>query len=153
MECENNNNDPINREIINQYDTLQKIATELRFANYSNDEGSIICNPAFIKLEELAKAEQGEHQSPARHEVEHPDRRTPDEPFHIEADIYDTGDYATLLVIPSSESFIVVGDNEHLATLVNTCEGPPCWEQTEGSLDDDVVELIGQQITGYIDAL
>jgi hypothetical protein len=153
MECENNNNDPINREIINQYDTLQKIVAELRFANFSNDEGSIICNPAFIKLEEMAKAQQGEHQNAIPEEVEHTEKRMPEEPFHIEADIYDTGDYATLLVIPSADTFIVVDNNEHLVTLVNTCPGQACWEQLEGGLDDDLVELIGQQISAYVEAL
>jgi hypothetical protein len=77
----------------------------------------------------------------------------PEEPFHIEANIYDTGDYATLLVIPSAETFIVVDNNEHLATLVNTCQGQASWEQLEGGLDDDLVELVGQQISAFVEAL
>jgi len=37
-----------------------QIFTELRFANYNNDEGAIVCNPTFIKLKELANAQQGD---------------------------------------------------------------------------------------------
>jgi hypothetical protein len=74
----------------------------------------------------------------------------PQEAFHIELDLYDTGDYSNVLVIPCNENYIVVGGNEHLCTMVKTCDEPECWEQTEGGLDDEVVEKLSQAINSYI---
>jgi hypothetical protein len=77
----------------------------------------------------------------------------PEESFHIELDLYETGDYSNLLVIPCNDNYIVVSNNEHLCTMVKTCDEPECWEQTEGSLDDDMVEKLGIAISGYISQL
>lgn len=145
MECGPQDKDPISREIANQFDTLQKVVDELAISNYTNDEGLLICNPAFLKLTELAKAEQPEQPLIISNEPRYEDEQIVDEPFHIEADIYNSGDYAYLLVIPSGGQYIVVGDNEHLSTLVKTCEEPECWDQIDGSLDDEVVELLGKE--------
>lgn len=70
----------------------------------------------------------------------------PEEPFHIEVDIYDTGDYARLLVVPCDTKFIIVANDEHLCTVVKTCDEPECWVQEDGSLDDEVIEKIGLAI-------
>jgi hypothetical protein len=74
----------------------------------------------------------------------------PEESFHIEIDLYDTGDYANLLVVPCNSTYIIVGNNEHLATVVKTCDEPECWEQEDGSLDEEVIEKLGAAISGYI---
>ncbi len=68
--------------------------------------------------------------------------------FHIEVDFYDTGELADMLVIPYSGAYIVVYNNEHLCTLIRTCDEIECWEQQDGTLDDDLVERIGAGIQG-----
>lgn len=77
------------------------------------------------------------------------EEKLPDEPFHIEADIYDTGDYARLLVVPCDGKFTVVHNDEHLCTLVKSCQEPECWEQEEGNLDEELVERVGVAIQQY----
>lgn len=139
MKCEENNSDRVIQEIADQFNTLQKIVDELWLGNYSNDEGTLDCNAAFLKLEQLAKVEQPAVLPVASDDLLYEDKQSVDEPFHIEADIYDTGDYANLLVIPSSGTYIVVGNDEHLATLVKNCDDSECWDQVEGSLDEEVV--------------
>ncbi len=74
----------------------------------------------------------------------------PVESFHIEIDLYETGDYANLLIVPCNGEFIVVSGNEHLCTLVKTCDEPECWEQQDGTLDEEITEKIGNAISGYI---
>ncbi|WP_342647816.1 hypothetical protein [Mucilaginibacter sp. CSA2-8R] len=66
--------------------------------------------------------------------------------FHIEVDFYDTGELSSMLVIPCNEAYIVVSNNEHLCTLVHTCKEVECWEQQDGTLDDELVERIGTGI-------
>jgi hypothetical protein len=86
-------------------------------------------------------------------DFEFEDKEQPQEAFHIELDLYDGGDYSNLLVIPCNEAFIIVGGNEHLCTLVKTCDDPECWEQQDGSLEEEMVEKLGIAISGYINAL
>jgi len=74
----------------------------------------------------------------------------PEEAFHIELDLYEIGEYSNLLVIPCAELFIVVLNNEHLCTLIKTCQTPECWEQQDGGLEDDMVEKLGGSISGYL---
>jgi hypothetical protein len=73
----------------------------------------------------------------------------PEESFNIEIDLYDTGDYVNLLVVPCNSTYIIVANNEHLSTLAKTCDEPECWEQQDGSLDEEVVEKLGAAISGY----
>ncbi|RCH54016.1 hypothetical protein DJ568_14100 [Mucilaginibacter hurinus] len=73
----------------------------------------------------------------------------PQEPFHIEVDLYDTGDYSNVLVVPCNETYVIVANNQHLCTLVKTCDEPECWEQQDGTLDEEIVEKIGSTISGY----
>jgi hypothetical protein len=77
----------------------------------------------------------------------------PEEAFHIEIDLYETGDYSNLLVVPCNDTYIVVTGDEHLCTLQKTCDEPECWEQTDGLIEDDLVERIGLAISGYISQL
>lgn len=150
MKGEKNNNDPVIQEIADQFDTLQKIVDELRLGKYSNDEGPLDSNAAFLKLEQLARAEEPADLPMESNDLLYEDDQSADEPFHIEADIYDSGDYANLLVIPSAGTYIVVGNDEHLATLVKSCEDSECWDQVEGSLDEEIVEMLGNEISNYI---
>lgn len=78
---------------------------------------------------------------------------TPQEAFHIEVDLYDTGDYVNLLVIPCNDTYILVAGDEHLGTLAKTCDEPECWEQQEGTLDEDAIEKIGHSINDFINSL
>ena len=71
-----------------------------------------------------------------------------EEAFHIEVDFYDTGDLTSLLVIPCNDTYIVVSNNEHLCTLTHTCKEVDCWEQQDGTLDDELVERVGAAIQG-----
>lgn len=80
-------------------------------------------------------------------------RPVPEEAFHIEVDLYDAGEYSTLLIVPCNDSFIVTANNEHLCTLIHTCKEVECWEQQEGGLDEELVEKIGAAINGYLDSL
>ncbi|MCJ8209162.1 hypothetical protein MUY27_05545 [Mucilaginibacter sp. RS28] len=82
-------------------------------------------------------------------EFENEPGEAPEESFHIEVDLYDTGDYVNMLVVPCTDQYIVVSGNEHLGTLAKTCDEPECWEQQEGALDDEVVEKIGAAISSY----
>ena len=75
--------------------------------------------------------------------------QTPDTPFNIEVDLFETGDFSRLLVVPCGESFVVIHQDEHLCTLVHTCKDVECWEQEDGSLDDELVERIGLAISQY----
>ena len=75
--------------------------------------------------------------------------QTPDTPYYIEVDLFETGDLSRLLVVPCSESFTVIHNDEHLCTLVHTCKEVECWEQEDGSLDDELVERIGLAIAQY----
>lgn len=70
-------------------------------------------------------------------------------PFHIEVDLYETGDYSRLLVVPCNERFVIVHNDEHLCTLTHTCEDPDCWEQEDGMLDEEMVEKVGAAIKSY----
>lgn len=77
----------------------------------------------------------------------------PEEAFHIEVDLYETGDYSRLLVVPCNDTYIVVSGDEHLCTLQKTCDEPECWEQTDGTIEDELVERLGLAISGYISQL
>ena len=77
----------------------------------------------------------------------------PQEAFHIEVDLYDSGEFSNLLVVPCNDSYIITGNNEHVCTLVHNCNEPKCWDQQEGGLDEEIVNKIGLAIQGYIDSL
>jgi hypothetical protein len=130
------------------YDDLKNIVTELRIANYSNNEGPLVNSEAFKYLENLAYAEDTKQEGDEQSDLT--EQQPSGEPFHIEVDIYESGDYANLLVIPSAGAFIIVGNNEHLATMVKTCDDPACWEQIDGSLDDEVAEQMGAALDSYM---
>lgn len=70
-------------------------------------------------------------------------------PFHIEVDLYDTGDFSRLLVVPCDSNYVIVHNDEHLCTLVHSCEEIECWEQEDGSLDEELVEKIGEAIKSF----
>lgn len=73
-----------------------------------------------------------------------------EEAFHIEVDYHDTGDLTSMLVIPCNDTYIVVSNNEHLCTLIHTCKEVDCWEQQDGTLDDELVERVGAAIQGAL---
>ena len=73
----------------------------------------------------------------------------PDASFHIEVDLYETGDHSRLLVVPCNDAYMVVHNDEHLCTLVHTCKEVECWEQEDGYLEPEMVEKIGQAIKSY----
>lgn len=77
----------------------------------------------------------------------------PEEAFHIEVDLYETGDYNNLLVVPCNDTYIVVSGDEHLCTLQKTCDEPECWAQTDGMVEDELVERLGLAISGYTSQL
>ena len=129
-------------------DNLEQIIAELGSADFSNKTGPLSDHPAFQKLEQLAGMQREKpYNSEDTLELNAPS--LPEEPFHIEADVYDSGDYLNLLVIPCGLNHIVVADNEHLATLLKTCDDPACWEQLDGNLDEEVVEKLGASIDSY----
>jgi hypothetical protein len=75
----------------------------------------------------------------------------PQEAFHLELDLYDTGDYYNLLFIPCNEVFIVVSDNEHFTTMSRNGEGSDAWEQSDGQIEDEVFEKLAIALAEYID--
>ncbi|WPU96934.1 hypothetical protein SNE25_15540 [Mucilaginibacter sabulilitoris] len=75
----------------------------------------------------------------------------PQEAFHLEMDLYDTGDYYNLLFIPCNDVFIVVTENEHFTTMVRNGEGTDAWEQRDGQIEDEVFEKLAIALGNYID--
>lgn len=73
----------------------------------------------------------------------------PEAPFHVEVDLYETGDYSRLLIVPCNDSYVVVHGDEHLCTLIHTCKEVECWEQEDGMLEEEIVEKIGSAIKSY----
>jgi hypothetical protein len=59
----------------------------------------------------------------------------PQEAFHLEIDVYDTGEYYNLLLIPCNEIFIVVSNNGHLTTMVQNGKSTDAWEQRDGQVE------------------
>lgn len=74
----------------------------------------------------------------------------PQEPFHLEMDLYDTGDYYNLLFIPCNDEFIVVSNNEHFTTMVQNGEGPDAWDQRDGQVEDEIFEKLAIALGEYI---
>jgi uncharacterized membrane protein len=151
MECEKK---PVDQAILDEYDSLQVIVDELRLANYGNEQSCLVCNVAFAKLEQLAakEAELKRERNGQKSDDETLTNKSnyPQEAFHIEADLSETGDYSNVLVIPCNDAYVIVSGNEHLCTLARTCDAPECWEQREGGLDDDAVEKLGLEMTSYL---
>ncbi|HEY4194646.1 MAG TPA: hypothetical protein VGM63_03865 [Mucilaginibacter sp.] len=75
----------------------------------------------------------------------------PQEAFHLEMDLYDTGDYYNLLFIPCNDVFIVVSENEHFTTMVRNGDGTDAWEQRDGQIEDEVFEKLAIALGNYID--
>ena len=82
-------------------------------------------------------------------DFEFEEEQVPESPFYIEVDLYETGDHSRLLVVPCNDSYVVVHNDEHLCTLVHTCNEVECWEQEDGTLDEEVVEKLGIAIKSY----
>lgn len=74
----------------------------------------------------------------------------PQEAFHIEIDLYDTGEYYNLLIIPCNEVFIVVVNNEHFTTMVQNGDNIDAWEQRDGQIEDEIFEKIAISLNEYI---
>jgi uncharacterized membrane protein len=151
MECEKKT---VDQAILDEYDSLQVIVDELRLANYGNEQGYLVCNVAFSKLEQLAAKEASRKHGPNAagrdDELLTADANYPQKAFHIEADLFETGNYSNLLIIPCNDAYVVVSGNEHLCTVAQTCDAPECWQQREGGLDDDIVEKLGIEINSYL---
>lgn len=73
----------------------------------------------------------------------------PEEPFYVEVDLYETGDYSRVLVVPCDLKYIIVSGDEHLCTLSKSCDAVECWVQEDGSLEDELVEKLGQAIESF----
>jgi hypothetical protein len=135
MECEKK---PVDLARLDEYDSLQVIVDELRLANYGNEQGFLVCNVAFKKLEQLAAKEtdaiRGKMGQQSDEESLADASSYQQDAFHIETDLEDTGNYSSLLVIPCHDAYVIVAGNEHLCTLGRTCNAPDCWEQREGAL-------------------
>jgi len=74
----------------------------------------------------------------------------PQEAFHLEIDLYDTGEYHNLLFIPCNEVFIVVSNNEHFTTMVEIGQGADAWEQRDGQVEDEIFEKLAIALGEYI---
>lgn len=136
-----------------EFETLQAIVDQLQLAGYTNNQGKLVNHVVFKRLQQLAARETSikrSDESNLYNDDLESITNNPQEAFHIEADIYDSGDYSNLLVMPSNDAFIIVSGNEHLCTIAKTCDAPEYWEQREGSLEDDVVENIGREVSNYI---
>ena len=75
----------------------------------------------------------------------------PQEAFHLELDLYDTGDYHNLLFIPCNYVFIVVWNNEHFTTMTRSSGEADAWEQLDGQIEDEVFEKLAVGLSNYID--
>ena len=78
--------------------------------------------------------------------------KMPQEAFHLEKDLYDTGEYYNLLFIPCNDVFIVVSNNEHFTTMVQNGEGADTWEQRDGQVEDEIFEKLGMALDEYINS-
>ncbi len=79
------------------------------------------------------------------------EKQMPQEAFHLELDLYDTGDYHNLLFIPCNDVFIVVTNNEHFTTMTRSSAGTDAWEQIDGQIEDEVFEKLAVGLSSYID--
>jgi hypothetical protein len=79
------------------------------------------------------------------------ERQMPQEAFHLELDLHDTGDYHNLLFIPCNDVFIVVSNNEHFTTMTRSSGGADAWEQLDGQIEDEVFEKVAVGLSNYID--
>lgn len=77
----------------------------------------------------------------------------PQEAFHLELDLYDTGDYYDVLFIPCNDLFIVVAENEHFTTMIQNGPGADAWEQRDGQLEDEVFEKLSEALGNYLVSL
>ena len=77
----------------------------------------------------------------------------PLEAFHLEMDLYDTGEYYNLLFIPCNDVFIVVSNNEHFTTISKSGEGTDAWEQQDGQVEDEIFEKLSFALSEYTDNL
>lgn len=75
----------------------------------------------------------------------------PQEAFHLEIDLYDTGEYYNLLFIPCNDVFIAVSNNEHFTTMVQSEEGVDVWEQRDGQVEDEIFEKLAIALGEYMD--
>ena len=83
-------------------------------------------------------------------EYEMDEPQMPQEAFHLEMDLYDTGEFYNLLFIPCNDVFIVVTENEHLTTMVSNGTGTDAWEQRDGQIEDEVFEKLAIALGDYI---
>jgi hypothetical protein len=74
----------------------------------------------------------------------------PHEAFHLEVDLYDTGQYYDLLLVPCNDVFIVVHNNEHFTTMVQNGQGTDAWEQRDGQVEDEIFEKLAIALSEYI---
>lgn len=79
------------------------------------------------------------------------ERQMPQEAFHLELDLYDTGDYHNLLFIPCNDVFIVVSNNEHFTTMTRSSGEADAWAQLDGQIEDEVFEKLTIGLSNYID--
>ncbi|MDN3546757.1 hypothetical protein [Mucilaginibacter aquaedulcis] len=86
-------------------------------------------------------------------EFENVSGQGPEEAFHLEVDLTETGEYSDLLVIPCSDLFIMVHQNEHFCTVIKTCDDPVCWEQRDGYQEDEVIDRVTLALESYISQL
>lgn len=84
-------------------------------------------------------------------EFELDEPQMPQEAFHLEMDLYDTGEYYNLLFIPCNDVFIVVSENEHFTTMARNGEGTDAWEQRDGQIEDEIFEKLATALGNYID--
>lgn len=77
------------------------------------------------------------------------ENRLPEDPFYVEVDVYDSGDFNRLLVVPCNSRYVVVFNDEHLCTLEHTCDEPDCWELIDGNIEEELVEKVGAAIKSY----
>lgn len=87
----------------------------------------------------------------AEENFEFDEPQMPQEAFHLEVDLYDTGEYYNLLFIPCNDVFIVVSESQHFTTMALNGEGGATWEQRDGQVEDEVFEKLAIALTDYID--
>lgn len=74
----------------------------------------------------------------------------PQEAFHVEIDLYNSGEYYNLLIIPCNDVFIVVVNNEHFTTMVQNGDNVDAWEQRDGQIEDEIFEKLAISLNEYL---
>ena len=73
-----------------------------------------------------------------------------DDSFNLELDLTGDGEKLKLLISPADDDYVVTTDGIHLCTLKHYCE---TWVLTDGNINEETKETIGEAIDNYYERI